>query len=128
MSIPVLRVEGFLLASIQEALEDRDALQLKKDLLQGLRQTRASGVLIDASGVDLVDSFTARVLGSIAGAARLMGARTVVVGLQPEVAMTMVELGLELPGIVFELNTDRGLQWLRAQVEDDELDAALPGR
>jgi rsbT antagonist protein RsbS len=126
MTIPVLRVEGFLLASIQEALEDRDALQLKKDLLEGLRQTRSRGVLIDASGVDLVDSFTARVLGGIAGAARLMGALTVVVGLQPEVAMTMVELGLELPGIVFELNTDLGLQWLRKELGDERADAAFP--
>ncbi len=113
MSIPVLQVEGFLLASIQEALDDTAALQLKKDLLDGLRRTRARGVLIDASGVDIVDSFTARVLGGIGGAARLMGAHTVLVGLQPEVAMTMVELGLEMPGIRTELNTDRGLLLLR---------------
>lgn len=116
MSIPVLQVEGFLLASIQEALEDSDALRLKQDLLDGVRRTRARGILIDASGVDIVDSFTARILGGIGGAARLMGARTVLVGLQPEVAMTMVDLGLELREIETELNADRGLHLLRRLV------------
>lgn len=119
MSIPVLQVEGILLACIQEALEDHDALQLKQDLLRGLQRTRSLGVLIDVSGIDLVDTFTARVLGGIAGAARLMGARTVLVGLQPEVAMTMVELGLELRGVLTELNTERGLQVLRAAAASD---------
>jgi rsbT antagonist protein RsbS len=117
MSIPVLELEGFLLASIHEALEDSDALRLKKDLLDGLRRTRARGVLIDVSGVDIVDSFSARVLGGIGGAARLMGARTVLVGLQPEVAMTMVELDLELRDVATELNANRGLQFLRALVD-----------
>jgi rsbT antagonist protein RsbS len=123
VTIPVQLLERFLFATIQEALEDDDALRLKKDLLEGLRRTKARGVLIDGSGMDIVDSFTARVLGSVAAAARLMGARTVLVGLQPEVAMTMVELGLELPGIAFELNADRGLQWLRTQTAVEE-----PGR
>ncbi len=121
MSIPVLQVEGFLLASIQEALEDTAALQLKKDLLDALQRTRARGVLIDVSGADIVDSFTARVLGGIGGAARLMGAKTMLVGLQPEVAMTMVDLGLELQDVAMELNTDRGLQLLRALVDGREL-------
>jgi rsbT antagonist protein RsbS len=115
MTIPVLVVEGFLLASIYEALEDDVALQLKRDVLDGLRRSRANGVLIDVSGVDIVDSFTASVLGSIGGVARLMGARTVLVGLQPEVAMTMVELGLALRDVATELNVDRGLEYLRAQ-------------
>ncbi len=121
MSIPVLQVEGFLLASIQEALEDTAALQLKKDLLDALQRTRARGVLIDVSGADIVDSFTAQVLGGIGGAARLMGAKTMLVGLQPEVAMTMVDLGLELQDVAMELNTDRGLQLLRALVDGREL-------
>lgn len=116
MSIPVIEVEGFLLVTIQDSLEDAAALQLKKDLLDGIRRHRTRGILIDVSGVDVVDSFTARILGGIGGAARLMGARTVLVGLQPEVAMTMVDLGLELREIATELNADRGLQLLRALV------------
>ncbi len=122
MSIPVLEVEGFLLASIQESLEDSAALHLKKDLLEGIRRTQARGILLDVSGVDIVDSFTARVLGGIGGAARLMGARTVLVGLQPEVAMTMVELGLELREIATELNADRGIHLLRALTDPSARD------
>lgn len=114
MSIPVLRVEEFLLASIQDALTDSEALQLKRNILAQIRRSRARGVLLDVSGVDVVDSFTARILGSIGDAAELMGAPTVLVGLQPEVAMTMVELGLELQGITTALNIDRGLHMLRA--------------
>jgi len=105
-----LQIEGVLLASIQEALEDSAALALKRALLEGLRRTRAPGVLLDVSGVDLVDSFTARVFAEIGAAARLMGAEVVLVGLQPEVAMTMVELGLELHSVATELDVNRGLQ------------------
>jgi rsbT antagonist protein RsbS len=114
MSIPVLRVEQFLLASIQDALTDSEALQLKRNLLAEIRRSGARGVLLDVSGVDVVDSFTARILGGIGNAAELMGAPTVLVGLQPEVAMTMVELGLELRGMTTALNVDRGLRLLRA--------------
>jgi rsbT antagonist protein RsbS len=116
MSIPVLRVDGFLLASIQEALEDQAAIELKKNLLEEVRRSRAQGILIDVSGVDLIDSFTARVLGSIGRSARLLGTSTVLVGLQPEVAMTMLDLGLELSDLATELNTERGLELLRKQV------------
>lgn len=117
MTIPVLHVAGFLFAPIQEALEDSVALQLKHDLLAELQHSQSRGVMIDVSGVDIVDSFTARLLSGISRAVRLMGARTVLVGLQPEVAMTMVDLGLELPDIATELDADRGLQLLQAELD-----------
>lgn len=119
MSVSVLEIDGFLLASIQESLEDSVALQLRRDLLEGLRRTKAPGVLIDVSGVDVVDSFTARLLSEIGRAARLMGAVTVLVGLRPEVAMTMVGLDLELRDVLTELDVERGLERLRQRARAD---------
>lgn len=116
MKIPVLELGGSLAVSVQEALDDRTALELKRDLLRALARTHARGVVVDVSGVDVIDSFAARVLGELGGAVRLMGARMVLVGLSPEVAMTMVELGLDLPGIGVELNMARGIELLREEV------------
>jgi rsbT antagonist protein RsbS len=115
VKIPVLELGGSLAVSVQEALDDRTALELKRDLLRALARTHARGVVVDVSGVDIVDSFAARVLGEVGGAVRLMGPRMVLVGLTPEVAMTMVELGLELPGIGVELNLARGIELLREE-------------
>jgi rsbT antagonist protein RsbS len=116
VKIPVLELAGSLAVSVQEALDDRTALDLKRDLLRALARTHARGVVVDVSGVDVIDSFAARVLGELGGAVRLMGARMVLVGLSPEVAMTMVELGLDLPGIGVELNMARGIELLREEV------------
>lgn len=113
MSIPILQMERFLIVSVQGELTDNDVTVLQQDLLERLRQARARGVLIDLTAVDLVDSYMGRLLRDTAAMIRLMGVPTVVVGLRPAVAVTLVELGLDLPGIHTDLNLERGLTWLR---------------
>ena len=116
MSIPILRVEGFLIVEFQGELEDAEIAAVQQALLEKLHSERARGVLIDLSGLEVVDSYTGRVIRDTAGMARLMGAPTAVTGLCPAVAITLVEMGLELPGIHTDLNLERGLEWLRATV------------
>jgi rsbT antagonist protein RsbS len=116
--IPILKLGPFLLVSIQVDMHDRLALTLQDDLTQRIVQTRARGVLIDISGLDMVDSFIGRMLGNIAGMARILDAETVVIGMQPSVAITLVELGLSLPGIRTALNVDKGMDLLRASLEE----------
>ncbi|HEX6988820.1 MAG TPA: STAS domain-containing protein [Bacillota bacterium] len=111
--VAILRLEDFLIVSIQSDLTDRTATALQARLLDELSRTRARGICIDFSGVDVVDSFLGRLIRDMAAMARLMGARTVVVGLRPAVAVTLVELGLDLPGVHTDLNLERGLAWLR---------------
>ena len=105
--VPIIRLGEVLIATVQEELYDHDALQLQEDLDQLLEHGAARGVLLDLSTVATVDSFLARLIGAIAAASRLLGAETVVVGLQPAVAVTLVELGLTLPGIRTALNAER---------------------
>src|SRR5579875_723716 len=105
---------SFLLVTIQVDMHDQLALTLQDDLTSRIVRDRASGVLIDISALDIVDSFIGRMLGNIAGMSRVLDAETVVVGMQPSVAITLVELGLTLPGIRTALNVDRGMQLLRA--------------
>jgi rsbT antagonist protein RsbS len=112
--IPILKMGSFLLVTIQVDMHDRLAMSLQDDLTDRIVRDRASGVLIDISGLDIVDSFIGRMLGNIAGMARILDAETVVVGMQPSVAITLVELGLSLPGIRTALNVDRGMDLLRA--------------
>jgi rsbT antagonist protein RsbS len=116
--IPILKLGPFLLVSIQVDMHDRLVLTLQDDLTERIVQTRARGVLIDISGLDMVDSFIGRMLGNIAGMARILDAETVVIGMQPSVAITLVELGLSLPGIRTALNVDRGMDLLRASLEE----------
>jgi rsbT antagonist protein RsbS len=116
--IPILKLGPFLLVSIQVDMHDRLVLTLQDDLTERIVQTRARGVLIDISGLDMVDSFIGRMLGNIAGMARILDAETVVIGMQPSVAITLVELGLSLPGIRTALNIDRGMDLLRASLEE----------
>jgi rsbT antagonist protein RsbS len=111
--IPVIKVGDVLIASVQEELRDRDALELQADLIGTLERTGARGVLIDVSVVATVDSFLGRLLNDIAVGARLMGAVTVVVGIQPAVAITLVELGLELRGVYTASTPEKGLALLR---------------
>lgn len=111
--IPILRMASFLLVTIQVDMHDQLALALQDDLTARIVSDRASGVLIDISALDIVDSFIGRMLGNIAGMARVLDAETVVVGMQPSVAITLVELGLSLPGIRTALNVDRGMELLR---------------
>jgi rsbT antagonist protein RsbS len=114
--IPILRLGDFLLVTIQVELHDQLAMTLQDDLTQKLSRTQAKGVLIDISGLEIVDSFIGRSLAHIAGIARVMDAVTVLVGMRPAVAITLVELGMSLKGIRTALNVDKGMQLLRDSV------------
>jgi rsbT antagonist protein RsbS len=110
--IPVLRIGRCLLVSIQVDMHDRLAMTLQDDLTERIVQDRAKGVLIDISSLDVVDSFIGRTIGNIAAMSRVLDAHTVLVGMQPAVAITLVELGLELPGVRTALNVERGMAML----------------
>jgi len=115
--VPILKLEDYLLVSIQVDMHDQLALTLQDDLTQKIVATRARAVLIDISALEMVDSFMGRMLGNIAAMSRILDAQTVVVGMRPAVAITLVELGLSLPGIRTALNVDAGLALLRAVIE-----------
>lgn len=110
--IPILRMGLLLLVTIQVDMHDRLALALQEDLTDRITMRETRGVLIDISSLDIVDSFIGRMLANIAGIARVLGAETVVVGMQPAVAITLVELGLSLPGVRTALNVERGIALL----------------
>ena len=116
--IPILRMGRCLLVTIQVDLEDQIALALQDDLSAKIDQIGATGVVIDISALEIVDSFIGRMLASISGIATVLGADTVVVGMQPAVAITLVELGLSLEGVKTALNVERGLQMLAARHDD----------
>lgn len=116
--IPILKMGEFLLVSIQVDVHDRLALTLQDDLTNRIARTSARGVLIDISTLDMVDSFIGRMLGNISAMSRVLDAETVVVGMQPSVAITLVELGLTLPGVRTALNVDKGMAMLRASLVD----------
>jgi rsbT antagonist protein RsbS len=115
--VPILKLEDYLLVSIQVDMHDQLALTLQDDLTQKIVATRARAVLIDISALEMVDSFMGRMLGNIAAMSRILDAQTVVVGMRPAVAITLVELGLSLPGIRTALNVDAGLALLRAALQ-----------
>ena len=112
--IPILRMGRYLLVSIQVDMHDQLALALQDDLTGRIVSDRAKGVLIDISSLDVVDSFIGRMISNIAGMSRVLDAHTVVVGMQPAVAITLVELGLELPGVRTALNVERGMALLQS--------------
>jgi len=114
--IPILRMGEFLLVTIQVDMHDRLAMALQDDLTKAISDTEARGVLIDISSLEIVDSFIGRMLANIAAMSRVLDAQTVVVGMQPAVAITLVELGLSLPGVRTALNVDAGMEVLRASV------------
>ena len=111
--IPILKMGEYLLVTIQVDMHDRLAMALQEDLTERIVQHRARGVLIDISALEIVDSFIGRMLGSIAGMSRMLDAQTVLVGMRPAVAITLVELGLSLPGIRTALNVERGMALLQ---------------
>jgi rsbT antagonist protein RsbS len=117
--IPILKMGPFLLVTIQVDMHDRLALQLQDDLTERITATGAKGVLIDISALEMVDSFIGRMISNIAGMARILDAHTVVTGMQPAVAITLVELGLTLTGVRTALNVERGMALLRSFVEED---------
>ena len=119
--IPILKMGEFLLVTIQVDMHDRLALQLQDDLTERIVKDGARGVLIDISSLEIVDSFIGRVLGNIAAMSRVLDAETVVTGMQPAVAITLVELGLSLPGVRTALNVERGMELLQASLDREEL-------
>ena len=116
--IPILQMGAFLLVTIQVDMHDELAMTLQDDLSERISATSARGVLIDISGLDMVDSFIGRMIGTISGLSKIMDAETVLVGMQPAVAITLVELGLTLPGVITALDVERGMRLLRERVHD----------
>ena len=114
--IPILQIGEILLVSIQVDMHDRLALQLQDDLTERVAATGARGVLIDISALEMVDSFIGRMLGNIAAMARVLDAETVVVGMRPAVAITLVELGMSLAGVRTALDVERGMDLLSASL------------
>jgi rsbT antagonist protein RsbS len=114
--IPILKMGEFLLVTIQVDMHDRMATALQEDLTDKIVAAQSRGVLIDISSLDIVDSFIGRMLGNIASMSRVLDAETVVVGMRPSVAITLVELGLSLPGVRTALNVERGMEMLRMPV------------
>ncbi|GLS05180.1 anti-sigma factor antagonist [Chitiniphilus shinanonensis] len=117
--IPILQLGRFLLVTIQVDLQDQTALTLQEDLASRIERTGARGVLIDISALEIVDSFIGRMLASISGIARVLDATTVVVGMQPAVAITLVELGLSLPGVRTALNMEHGMKLLENALAEE---------
>ncbi len=111
--IPILKMGDFLLVTIQVDMHDQLALTLQDDLTSRITKTSAKGVLIDISALEIVDSFIGRMIANISSMASILDAKTVVVGMQPAVAITLVELGLSLQGVKTALNVDRGMELLR---------------
>jgi rsbT antagonist protein RsbS len=121
--IPILRMGAFLLVTIQVDLYDRLALNLEADLVQMVNKTSAKGVLIDISAVSIVDSFMGRIIGNIASMSKILDAETVVVGMQPAVAITLIELGLPLKGVHTALDMEKGMKLLKSMIDETEEDA-----
>jgi rsbT antagonist protein RsbS len=124
--IPILKLGPFLLVSIQVDMHDRLAMALQDDLTEMISKTGVHGVLIDISSLELVDSFIGRVLANIANMSRVLDAETVVVGMRPAVAITLVELGLSLSSVRTALNIDKGMSLLKALVADDAAPEGAP--
>lgn len=122
VSVPILKQSDVLIASIQSALSDQDLVQLREDFADKIGKFRTRGVVIDVTALDVLDSFATRTLRGIAYVAKLRGATTVVVGIQPEVAFAMVQLGLALDGVATALDLEEGLDYLRATVKRSDGD------
>jgi rsbT antagonist protein RsbS len=118
--IPILKMGGFLLVTIQVDMHDRLAIALQDDLMDRIASTSARGVLIDISALELVDSFIGRMISNIAAMSRILDAQTVVVGMRPAVAITLVELGLSLSGVRTALNVEKGMNLLQAPLPAEE--------
>ena len=120
--IPILRMGEFLLVTIQVDMHDQLALKLQDDLSQAINKYASRGVLIDISSLEMVDSFIGRMVADISGIGKILGAETILVGMQPAVAITLVELGLSLPGVATALNVERGMALLRRKIDADGAD------
>ena len=119
--IPILRMGEYLLVTIQVDMHDRLALALQDDLTEQINRTGAKGVLIDISALEIVDSFIGRMIANISRMSRILYAHTVVVGMRPAVAITLVELGLSLEGVHTALDVERGMRLLRRRLEETDV-------
>ncbi|MCE3277872.1 MAG: anti-sigma-factor antagonist [Bacteroidetes bacterium] len=120
--IPILKMSDFLLVTIQVDLYDQLAENLESDLINMVKKYNSHGVLIDISAVSIIDSFMGRILGNIAMMSKILDAETVVVGMQPAVAITLIELGLPLKGVHSALNVEKGMALLRSKIHNIEQD------
>ncbi len=123
MHVPILKQGPYLIASVQSALTDEDLTQLRDDLANMVGQYHSTGIIVDVTALDVMDSFAARTLRSIVATVRLRGAQAVIVGIQPEVAFAMVQLGLSLAGVSTGLDLEDGLEILAKQAKRDSADA-----
>jgi rsbT antagonist protein RsbS len=120
--IPILRMGEFLLITIQIDMHDQLALKLQDDLANAIQKHASKGVLIDISSLEMVDSFIGRMVADISGIGKILGAETILCGMQPAVAITLVELGLSLPGVATALDVERGMAFLRRKIDADGID------
>ena len=120
--IPILKMGPFLLVTIQVDMYDRLALNLENDLISMVQKNESKGVLIDISAVSIVDSFMGRIIGNIATMSKILDAETIVVGMQPAVAITLVELGLPLSGVHTALNVEKGMALLQERLANDSIE------
>ncbi|WP_186576328.1 STAS domain-containing protein [Aquibacillus kalidii] len=118
MRIPILKLHNYLLISIQIDLDDQTAIQFQEDLLSKIHQSGATGVVIDLTSVDIIDSFIAKVLGDVVTMSDLMGAKVVLTGIQPAVAMTLIDLGIHMQDVRTALDLEQGLIKLRQELEE----------
>jgi rsbT antagonist protein RsbS len=118
--IPILKIEEFLVASVQVELYDKSAVMFKENLLERIYETKAKGMILDLTAVEVVDSFMGRIITEVGAMAALMGTKVVITGLQPAVAITLVELGLELEGVYTALNLEKGIAALRRMIAEGE--------
>jgi rsbT antagonist protein RsbS len=119
--IPIIKIREFLIVSIQVDMHDKLAIQLQSQILNEIEKTGAKGVLIDISVLEMVDSFIGRMLSGMASMASIMDAAVVIVGMQPSVAITLVELGLEMPGVDTALNMEKGIEMLEERLKGTDL-------
>ena len=118
MRIPILKLKDTLIVSVQWELDDQTAIQFQEDLLKKMHETTARGVVIDLTPIDFIDSFIAKVLGDVISMSKLMGAKVVITGIQPAVAITLIELGIRLEDILTALDLENGMDKLRKELED----------
>lgn len=124
--IPIIKIKDYLIVSIQVDMHDKLAIQLQSQILEAIEKTGAKGVLIDISVLEMVDSFIGRMLSGMASMASIMDAAVVIVGMQPAVAITLVELGLEMPGVDTALNMEKGMEMLDRRLKEiDNVDIDL---
>lgn len=117
MRIPILKLKDYLLVSVQIELDDKSALQFQEDILNKIHDVGARGVVIDLTSVDFIDSFIAKVLGDVVDMSNLMGAKVVLTGIQPAVAITLVDMGIVLHGVTTALDLEQGLDKLQQELE-----------